>query len=71
MFIKSYLIVTLFFFYFIVHNKDILPKTIILFFCTYMNEYSGSQRKMFFFPMASEKKIEENIDCYKHWLLYS
>lgn len=65
MFIKSYLILTLLYFYFIVHSKGILPKIVILFFCTYMNGYTGSQCKMFFFPMASEKKNEENID-YKH-----
>lgn len=69
MFIKSYLILTLLYFYFIIHSKGILPKTIILFFCTYTNEYTGSQYKMFFFPVASEKKMRKtltitNIDYY-------
>lgn len=64
MFIKSYLLLTLLYFYFIIHSKGILPKTIILFFFTYTNEYTGSQSNMFFFPVASEKKNEENIDYY-------
>lgn len=56
MFIKSYLILISLYFYFIIHSKGILPEI-----CTYTNEYTGSQYKMFFFPVASEKKLRKTL----------
>lgn len=58
MFIKSYLIL---YFYFLIHTKDkYFPKALIL----YWYAYTGSQCKMFFLSLTSEKKNKGNTDCY-------